>query len=86
MLVLLMAMAASAQAPGTQPPAKDADPIICTRDNSGAEVGTHMRPKKVCMRKSDRDFIDQQEKAAMQQLVNDGDARMHSDPGPPRGE
>ena len=35
--------------------AKEDDPIICTgRENS--VVGTRMRPKKICMRKSDWDY------------------------------
>ena len=76
MLILVTALAAAAQASAAQPAQKDDDPIICTRDNVGSEVGTRLRPKKVCMRKSDRDFIDKQEKDSIQHLVNDGNARM----------
>jgi xanthine dehydrogenase iron-sulfur cluster and FAD-binding subunit A len=83
MLVLVTALAAAAQAPAVQPSSAD-DPIICTRQNVGDEVGTRLQRKKICMRKSDRDCIKQQEKQAVQQLVNDGDARMVAPSGPPR--
>jgi hypothetical protein len=54
-LILLAALAAmSDPAPAAQT-AKDDDPIICTRDPIGSEVGTHLRSKEVCLRKSDRD-------------------------------
>jgi hypothetical protein len=85
MLALVSALAAAAQAPAAQPAQKDDDPIICTKVNIGDEVGTRMRAKKkVCMHKSDRAYMDQQEKQAIQQLVNDGDARMMAPTGPPR--
>jgi hypothetical protein len=82
MIFLLTALAAATQTPAVQSAQKDNDPIICTRDNVGSEVGTRMRPKKICMRKSDRDYMNQQEKAAIQKLVNDGDARMRFIPTP----
>ena len=83
MLFLAIAVAAAAQSPAAQPSATD-DPIICTRQNVGDEVGTRLQRKKICMRKSDRDYIKQQEKQAVQQLVNDGDARMAAPSGAPR--
>jgi hypothetical protein len=82
MIFLLTALAAAAQTPAVQPAQKEDDPIICKRDNVGSEVGTHMRSRKVCMHKSDRDYMNQQEKAAIQKLVNDGDARMRFIPTP----
>jgi hypothetical protein len=85
MLVLAIALAAAAsQAPTVQAAQTDDDPIVCTRQNIGDEVGTRLQRKKVCMRKSDRDYVKQQEKQAVQQLVNDGDARMVAPTGPPR--
>lgn len=85
MLVLAIALAAAAsQAPTAQTAQTDDDPIVCTRQNIGDEVGTRLQRKKVCMRKSDRDYVKQQEKQAVQQLVNDGDARMVAPTGPPR--
>lgn len=86
MFVLVTALAAAAsQVPTAQPAQKDDDPIICTKVNVGDEVGTRLRTKKkVCMRQSDRAYINQQEKQAIQHLVNDGDARMVAPTGPPR--
>ena len=59
MVSLIIALAVAAQGTPAQPVA-DEDPVVCQRQQS--EVGTHMRPKKVCMRKSDRAYVDQQEK------------------------
>jgi hypothetical protein len=83
MFAFMFALAAAAQAPAAQPAQKSDDPIICTKQNVGDEVGTHMRTtKKVCMRKSDREFIDKQKKEAVQQLINDGDDRGRFIPNP----
>jgi hypothetical protein len=82
MLVLLTALAAGTQAPATQPAPNDNDPIICTRENVGSEVGTHMRPKKVCMHKSDRDFIESQAKATLRSINNNGNDRLRAIPAP----
>jgi hypothetical protein len=77
MLVLAIALAAAAsQAPTAQTAQTDDDPIVCTRQNIGDEVGTRLQRKKVCMRKSDRDYVKQQEKQAVLHLINDGDDRM----------
>lgn len=76
MIAILTLFAASAGAATPAPAVKD-DPIVCTRVNVGDEVGTHMlTKKKVCMKKSERDFIDQHEKQSVQQLINDGNDRM----------
>lgn len=83
MIALFGALAAASQAaPATPPAQKDPNPIICTRQNMGDEVGTRMQKKKVCMHKSDRDYIDQQEKQSVQQLINDGNDRMRFIPKP----
>ena len=82
MLVLLSALAVAAQAPAATLPAKDDDPIICTRDNVGSEVGTHMLPKKVCMKKSDREFMEQQAKRTMQSVNSNGNDRQAYIPTP----
>ena len=75
MLVLLSALAAAAQVPAATSPANADDPIICTRENVGSEVGTHMRPKKICMKKSEREFIEQQAKRTLQSINNNGNDR-----------
>jgi len=85
MLVLLATLAAAAAQPATAEPARTDDPVICTKQNVGDEVGTRMRTKKkVCMRKSDRDFIDKQNKQAVGQIINDGNDRSRFIPLNPR--
>jgi hypothetical protein len=56
--------------------AKDDDPIICTRDPIGSEVGTHLRSKEVCLRKSDRDYVESEQRAKVRQINNNGNDRM----------
>lgn len=83
MLMLLAALAAMPDpTPAAQPPASDPDPIICTRDPVGSEVGTHLRSKKVCLRKSNREFIEQQQRAKVQQINNNGNDRSRFIPQP----
>jgi len=82
MFVLLIAMAAAAETPETQPTQNADDPIICTRENAGSEVGTHMRPKKVCMKKSDREFLEKQAQRTVQNINNRGDNRQSFVPTP----
>jgi hypothetical protein len=55
-MLILLALAAAAQVPAAQP-ANDADPIVCKRAKS-SDVGTHMRPQKVCMKKSEWEFTE----------------------------
>ena len=74
MLVLFAALAAAAQAPA--PPAANADPMVCKRDKT-SDVGTHMRPKPVCMKQSEWDLV---EKHAQDQLRTLGE-RSSFDPG-----
>jgi hypothetical protein len=83
MLILLTVLAAAAAVPAAQTATKQDDPIICKRQTMGSEVGTRMQAKKKCMRQSDWDYMAKQEKQAIQQLVNDGDARMAAPTGPP---
>jgi len=84
MFVLLTALALTAQTAATPTAPQADDPIICTRDNIGSEVGTRMRPKKVCMRKSDRDFIERSTKDTIQNYNNRGDDRMRAPTDSPR--
>jgi hypothetical protein len=72
MLVFLGVLAAAAQAPTATPPsAQDNDPIVCTR-RGVTEVGTHMRPKKICMRKSDWDYVEKQTRTQLQSINQRG--------------
>jgi hypothetical protein len=80
--VLMLLFAAVIQDPAASSVATpvDEDPVICRREES--EVGTHMRAKKVCMKKSDWTFVEKQTQRGLQRL------REHNlDPGkssPPR--
>ena len=86
MSILLLAALAAMSDPATaaQPPVADSDPIICTRDPVGSEVGTHLRSKKVCLRKSNRELIESQQRAKVQQINNNGNDRSRFIPPPPR--
>ena len=67
---MLLLLAAAAADPNVA--AKDADPVICTRQAVGAEVGTHMRPKKVCMKKSEWQLIEAHTKETLQSINGRG--------------
>jgi hypothetical protein len=72
-IALALLAATPTEAAGT--PQQADDPIICHREES--DVGTHMRPKPVCMKKSEWDFA---QRNTQKQLQN---FREHSsfDPG-----
>jgi len=76
MLIFLAALAASADPTSSTPPVKDADPVICKRDR-GSEVGTHMAPPKVCMKKSEWDIVEKHTQTELQALHD----RSSFDPG-----
>ena len=75
MLIIVTALFAGALEPATTTPgANPKDPVVCRRGDS--EVGTHMRPKEVCMHQSEWDYV---EKSAQRELRN---LREHAlDPG-----
>jgi hypothetical protein len=75
MLVLLASLAAAAASPAG-PPANPADEIVCKR-NKTADVGTHMRSQRVCMKRSEWEIV---EKNAQNQLQHLQD-RSSFDPG-----
>ena len=66
MLILLSGLLAAAQTSAASPPAKEDDPVVCHRPES--EVGSHMRPKPVCMKKSEWDYIEKQSRAQLQRM------------------
>jgi len=66
MLLLLSALAATGLAAPDQGPV-DPDPIVCKRDKS-SEVGTHLRPKKVCLKRSEWDLIAKNTQNELQHL------------------
>jgi hypothetical protein len=69
MVSLIIALAVAAQGTPAQPVA-DEDPVVCQRQQS--EVGTHMRPKKVCMRKSEWEYVAQHTRDKLQSLNQKG--------------
>ena len=69
MLLLLLAFQ-SAQ-PASEVTDK-ADPVVCLRQNVGDEVGTHMRPKKVCRKRSEWDYIERHTKETLQSINDRG--------------
>jgi hypothetical protein len=78
MLLLLLAAAANqAAAPAS---AKDPDPVVCQRQVVGSEVGTHMRPKKVCMKKSEWDLVERHTKETLQSINERGNNPGRADP------
>lgn len=69
MLSLSLAGLAAAVSPAS--PA-DKDPVICVRQNVGSEVGTHMRPQRICRKKSEWDFIEAHTKETLQSINQRG--------------
>ncbi len=67
MLTLLAALM-SAQAAAAAPPAKEADPVVCTRPRSTHTVGTRLRSKKICLRQSDWDFVNDNSQRELKSL------------------
>lgn len=76
MLIIVAALAAAAQAVSATPPAKNDDPVVCKREES-SEVGTHMRPKPVCMKKSEWTIVEQNAQRELSNLKE----RSALDPG-----
>lgn len=74
MLIILSVLAALSGSPQASPgKTTEADPVVCTRPRADSEVGTHMRPKKICMRKSDWDYQEKHVQRELQQINNRGD-------------
>jgi hypothetical protein len=69
MVGLFVAFALAAQAPAP-PPAAEEDRVVCQRQQS--EVGTHMRPKKICMRQSEWDYVERHTRDTLQSLNQKG--------------
>ena len=85
MLSMLIGLAIAAQAASApaqaQAPANPAntDPVICKTDPI-AEVGTHMKPKPTCMKKSEWDYVEGNTKQKLQ-LINSRGSNPYIDPG-----
>lgn len=68
MLFLALAAAGQGQPAATGAPPPKADPVICHQEEP--DIGTRVRPKPVCMKKSDWDTV---EKNAQEQERRPGD-------------
>ena len=74
-------LAATAPAVSASEPIKvaEADPIVC-RGRSESIVGTRIKPKKICMKKSDWDYQEKHTQRELQQINQRG-----NNPGPALG-
>jgi hypothetical protein len=78
-LYLLIAVAGPAASPSDTAAAAEADPIVC-RGRSESVVGTRIKPKKICMKKSDWDYQERHAQRELQQINQRG-----NNPGPALG-
>jgi hypothetical protein len=78
MLILLTALLAAQPVTAAVEPAKD-DPMIC-KGRSESVVGTRIKPKKTCMKKSEWDYIERRTREELQQINQRG-----NNPGPAIG-
>jgi hypothetical protein len=70
LLILSAFLAGLAQSAAATPPAKE-DPIVC-KGRSESVVGTRIKPKKTCMKKSDWDYVEKHTKQELQQINQRG--------------
>jgi hypothetical protein len=82
MLFLLTMVGAASLAPAAQGPA-DPDPVVCKRDKT-SEVGTHLRPPKVCMKKSEWDLIAKNTQNELQRLSDRAAVNPGAQPSGPK--
>ena len=69
MLIALSVLAAASQAVSVSAP--ENDPVIC-RGRSESVVGTRIKPKKTCMKKSDWDYVEKRTQEELQQINQRG--------------
>jgi hypothetical protein len=70
MLIALSILAAAAQAPTTAVAAAD-DPVVC-KGRSESVVGTRIKPKKTCMKRSDWAYIEKRTQEELNQINQRG--------------
>jgi len=68
----------SAASVATETVATENDPVICKREQS--EVGTHMKPKKKCLKQSEWKFIEDHTRNKLQSINQRGNNPGRSDP------
>ena len=71
MLTIIALMAAAQAAPATAAAAPENDPVIC-KGRSESVVGTRLKPKKTCMKKSDWAYIEKRTQEELQQINQRG--------------
>ena len=64
-MLLILATVAAASTPQASQPARNDDPVICKRSET-PDVGTHMRPKSVCMKRSEWDYVQKDAERGLQ--------------------
>jgi hypothetical protein len=70
-VALLVFASAQGAAPAVAPKADLQDPVVCRRSKL-PEVGTRMKPKPVCQRKSDWAMFDKQNETELRQINQRG--------------
>jgi hypothetical protein len=78
-LTFLLAFAAQPAAEPQPVAVAEADPIVC-HGRSESVVGTRIKPKKICMKKSDWDYQEKHTQRELQQINQRG-----NNPGPALG-
>jgi hypothetical protein len=71
MLTIIALMAAVQTAPPAVAAAPENDPVVC-RGRSESVVGTRIKPKKTCMKKSDWDYVEKRTQEELQQINQRG--------------
>ena len=79
MLILLTALAVAAQPPAAEA-APTPDPVICKRGKT-SDVGSHLRPEKVCMKKSAWELAEKNTQNELQTLSDRAAFNPGKDPG-----
>ena len=78
-LSFLLALAGPAASASEPVAVAEADPIVC-HGRSESVVGTRIKPKKICMKKSDWDYQEKHTQRELQQINQRG-----NNPGPALG-
>jgi hypothetical protein len=71
MLTIIALVAAAQTAPTAVAAAPENDPIVC-RGRSESVVGTRIKPKKTCMKKSDWEYVEKRTQEELQQINQRG--------------
>jgi hypothetical protein len=71
MLIMLSALIAASQAATAAAPPKIDDPVVC-KGRSESVVGTRIKPKKTCMKKSDWDYVERRTREELSQINQRG--------------